>query len=92
LFELSYSARFWSAACDRRFHFSQSRELQRTRHLLAHDLKVPYTLQLTTLALAALLTFTNPLLTLTLLLLSEILERHIFFVAVSPDRMPGAPQ
>jgi Fe-S-cluster-containing dehydrogenase component len=92
IFELSYSARFWSARASRRFHFRATNELQRTSHLLTHDLKIPYFLQLTTLALAALLTFTNPLLTLTLLLLSEILERHIFFVAVSPDRMPGAPQ
>jgi DMSO reductase anchor subunit len=89
--ELSYSARSWSAACDCRFGFSDSREHQRTRHLLTHDLKLHYILQLTTLALAAAFSFTSPLIVFAVCLLSELLERQLFFLAVSPDRMPGVP-
>jgi formate dehydrogenase iron-sulfur subunit len=89
--ELSYSANFWSAANDRRFRFSQSRELERTRHLLTHDLRTTYSLQLTTLALGAVAMPYSPILGFAMLLVSELLERHLFFVAVSPDRMPGTP-
>lgn len=88
-FEFSFSSRLWSAAARRRFHFSQSSEIQRTVHLLTHDLRSPYLLQLTTLALGALASLYSLPLSFTLLLLSELLERYLFFTAVSPDRMPG---
>jgi Fe-S-cluster-containing dehydrogenase component/DMSO reductase anchor subunit len=90
-FELSYSAKSWSAATWRRFGFSDSRELQRTRWLLTHDLKSTYILQLVTLVGGTVLSFAFPILAFAILLLSELLERHLFFVAVSPDRMPGTP-
>jgi DMSO reductase anchor subunit len=89
---LKFICEFWSAASKRRFHFSESSELERSRHLLTHDLRTPYILQLATLALGAALSFTSPILAFTFLLLSELLERHLFFVAVSPDRMPGTPK
>jgi Fe-S-cluster-containing dehydrogenase component/DMSO reductase anchor subunit len=91
LFELSYSARFWRAAIHRRFHFCQSRELERTACLLTRDLRAPYTFQLATLFVGGiLLPFINPILAFSLCVIAEVLERHLFFVAVSPDRMPGA--
>jgi formate dehydrogenase iron-sulfur subunit len=89
-FELSI---IWSAASRRRFGFGQSRELERTGHLLTHDLKRSYVLQLATLFLGGiLLPFVNPIFAFALCFISEILERHLFFVAVSPDRMPGTPK
>jgi len=92
-FELSYSARFWSAAACRRFGLAaRSPELARTAQLLAHNLRATYFLQLTTLALGAIIAQRSPFVAFAMLLLSELLERHLFFVAVSPDRMPGAPQ
>jgi Fe-S-cluster-containing dehydrogenase component/DMSO reductase anchor subunit len=66
-------------------------ELARTSHLLAHDLKPIYFLQLATLFLGGiLLPFVNPIFAFAACLVSELLERHLFFVAVSPDRMPGS--
>jgi hypothetical protein len=92
-FELSFTARFWSAVAPRRFHFFNSNELKRTRHLLTHELKRTYFLQLATLLLGGiLLPFVNPIFAFALCLFSELLERHLFFVAVSPDRMPGSPK
>jgi formate dehydrogenase iron-sulfur subunit len=89
LFELLFSTRFWSARALRRFGFSQSSELRRTAHLLTHDLRRPYTLQLITLALGAVASLYSSPLAFILLLLCELLERHLFFTAVAPDRMPG---
>jgi formate dehydrogenase iron-sulfur subunit len=89
IFELSFSTRSWSAAMIRRFGFSQSGELQRTADLLTHDLRAPYFLQLTTLALGAFASVYFLPLAFILVFTSELLERHLFFIAVSPDRMPG---
>jgi hypothetical protein len=44
-----------------------------------------------TLVGGTVLSFAFPILAFAILILSELLERHLFFVAVSPDRMPGTP-
>jgi formate dehydrogenase iron-sulfur subunit len=67
----------------------RSRELQRTSHLLRTELRPPYVLQLTALTLGGLIAPFSIVAAFTLCLVAEILERHLFFIAVSPDRMPG---
>jgi formate dehydrogenase iron-sulfur subunit len=69
-----------------------SRELKRTSHLLTHDLRRTYGLQLTALALGAFAASGSPILAFILCFIAELLERHLFFVAVAPDRMPGTPK
>lgn len=64
-------------------------ELERTRYLLTHTLRMLYGLQLATLALGVILSFKYPISGFVVLLVSELVERHLFFTAVSPDRMPG---
>ncbi len=99
LFEALESGRFRPAVASRRF-FSHP-QLSRTARLLDGPLRPIFSARLLTLLVGGLVL---PALSfiphsgvglgfaaLVLLLASEFLERHLFFTAVSPDRMPGLP-
>ena len=69
--------------------FNRSGELGRTSHLLRTDLRSLFILQITMLALGAVAAPFSLVAAFIFCLVSELLERHLFFTAVSPDRMPG---
>lgn len=69
--------------------YPRAGELGRTSHLLRTDLRLPFVLQLTLLALGAIAAPVSLITAFMLCLAAELLERHLFFTAVSPDRMPG---
>jgi formate dehydrogenase iron-sulfur subunit len=94
IYEASESARFWSASRSDRDRFPTRPQLTRSRALLNGPLALILNLRLFTLLLGSILSILAPsltIITVSTLLLSELLERHLFFTAVSPDRMPGAP-
>jgi len=71
---------------------SPNAQINRTAALLRGPLKKLYVTQLVTLVLGGLiLSFIAPPLALAFCLAAELIERHLFFVAVSPDKMPGMP-
>jgi formate dehydrogenase iron-sulfur subunit len=65
--------------------------IRRTAHLLQNQLRLPALLRVATLVAGAGAAFinVNRLIPAVLLMVSALIERSLFFRAVSPDRMPG---
>ncbi len=82
---------FWNVRVGR----GVSGELSRSAQLLSGPLRPLFALRILTLALGGIIfPMAAPQLTLAILglcLCSELLDRHLFFVAVGPDKMPGVP-